>query len=632
MADETEILDWDEEDDASRAPFVPTDADEDAVSLGATSDEELDAADPAPAPEALAPPPPSETPETAEITPSKRPSPAPRHGHSGSRSRGERDRERHRDDRERDRDRDGHRERRPHKIMQPITHALPPKPVTTLPALPHGTSHSSSIEATLMAPSSLKDAKDGKPKSTSTPGEGKPKSSVTPNGSTDRDNYKSNTEALPEDWEVRQSRQSTVTANNPNGSTAYFYNTRTNKSTWERPRADSDDRARPRSGDERERDRPHSTRGHHRDGDGPMQIRNSNSSGGHVDSASGANEDDGLSYRDRHYRPEGSGDLASGTPATSIPGNGNISDHNAHRAPPKSPSPPSRGGRGRGRGRADDSRPGNGRWSPPPNNPNSIRSTSASMSSYPEPLGDFNSSKRPPGWNERDRERKYRDSRDSPPNRDQAARIPQDRGDPERERDQRTLQGQGPYSAGRALDDEPRERRGYASRPDERERRDARERDREPRDHRERDPSRDERPRRETDAWPRERERDIPPHQLESRKYDSSYESRKQDGAYGRDAPRNSNSNNSNLTQSQSHPREREPPGHREASMQQRDPPRDRDPQPPTRRDSHRDRDPQPPRSSAHPILSAPSTLTLHPAPLLRLRHSYPFRFRAPWW
>ncbi|KAJ7033097.1 hypothetical protein C8F04DRAFT_1261191 [Mycena alexandri] len=626
MADETEVLDWDEEDDA-RAPFVPADNDEDAVSLGAASDEELDAPDPAPATEDPPSPPPSKTPETAEITPSKRPSPSLRHGHSNSRSRGERDRERHRDDRERDRDRDGHRERRPHKIMQPVTHALPPKPVTTLPALPHGTGHSSSIEATLMAPSSLKDTKDGKPKSSATPnGSGTPGVSAhhanMKSSSTDRDNYKSNTEALPEDWEVRQSRQPTATPNNPNGSTAYFYNTRTNKSTWERPRDD----ARPRSGDERERDRPQSIRGHHRDGDGPMHTRNSNSgSGGHLDSASGPNEDDGLSYRDRHYRPEGSADLGSGTATPSVPGNGNISDHN--RAPPNPPSPPSRGGRGRGRG---DSRPGNGRWSPPPNNPNNIRSTSASMSSYPEPLGDFNSSKRPPGWNERDRERKYRDSRDSPPNRDQAARVPHDRGDPERERDQRTLQGQGPSSAGRALDDEPRERRGYASRLEERERRDVRERDREPRDHRERDvPSRDERPRRDADTWTRERERDVPPHQLESRKYDSAYESRKQDGAYGRDAPRNSNSN---LTQSQSHPREREPPGPREASMQQRDPPRDRDPQPSMRRDSHRDRDPQPPRSSAHPILSAPSTLTLHPATLLRLRHSYPFRFRAHWW
>lgn len=254
------------------------------------------------------------------------------------------------------------------------------------------------------------------------------------------------------------------------------------------------------------------------------------------------------------------------------------------------------------------------------------------MSSYPDPPGEFNSSKRPP-----DRDRKYRDSRDLAfNNHEQVGRAPHDRADPERERDQRGVQGQGPFSTGRAFDDsEPRERRGYQPRPEERERRDGRERDREPRearDHRERDaPGRDERARRDTDTWPRERERDAPPHQYE-RKPDSAYDSRKQDGAYGRDAqPRNSN--NPNLMGTQSHTREREPPGHREPPMQrEREPPihrdREREAQPPMHRDAHRD--PQPPRS-ALPIMSAPSTLTLHPKPtLLRLRHSL-FLFYAYW-
>jgi hypothetical protein len=172
MADETEVLDWDEDD--TQTPFVAVDDDEDAVSLGA-SDDELDAPDIAPAAEDPPPPPPSTAPDSTEITPSKRQSPPSRHVQSGSRSRSDRDRdrererERHRDsreDRERDRDREGHghreRERRPHKmtVAQPVTHALPPKPVTTVPAFMHP-SHPSSIEATLMAPSSLKDAKDG---------------------------------------------------------------------------------------------------------------------------------------------------------------------------------------------------------------------------------------------------------------------------------------------------------------------------------------------------------------------------------------------------------------------------------------------------------------------------------------
>ncbi|KAJ6572090.1 hypothetical protein B0H19DRAFT_677434 [Mycena capillaripes] len=360
MADETEVLDWDEDD--TQTPFVAADDDEDAVSLGA-SDDELDAPDPAPEVEELPAPPPSATPEAAETTPSKRQSSPSRRGQPGSRARGDRDRdrdrERHRDsrdDRERDRERDGHghreRERRPHKmtVAQPVTHALPPKPVTTVPAFMHP-SHPSSIEATLMAPSSLKDAKDGKPKSTSTATEGKPKSSATPNGagtpgahhanlkssSTDRDNYKSSgadRDPLPDDWEMRQSRNPNSNPNNPNSNSPYYYNTRTYKSTWERPRdapgdereherRPNDDRAHPRADD---RDRAHATRGqHHRDRDGQIQTSNSSSSGGHVDSAgANQNEDDELSYKDRHYRPEGPADLTSGTPAASIPGMGII--------------------------------------------------------------------------------------------------------------------------------------------------------------------------------------------------------------------------------------------------------------------------------------------------------------------
>ncbi|KAJ6491273.1 hypothetical protein C8R47DRAFT_444784 [Mycena vitilis] len=629
MADENEVLDWDEDD--AQAPLGAATDDEDAVSLGA-SDEELDAPDPETAVEEL--PPPSPAPDAEDTTPTKRRStPPPRQGRSSSRKRdrgGDRERERlreSRDDRDRDsRDRgDGHghreRERRPHKmtVAQPVTHALPPKPVTTVPAFMHP-SHPSSIEATMMAPSSIKDAKDGKPKSGTTPNGAGTSHTNIKSSSTDRDNYKSSgadREPLPDDWEVRQSRNPTSTNSS---SSSYYYNTRTLKSTWERPRGDErererrsgDDRAHPRSDD---RDRAHATRGqHHRDGDGPLQ--NSNSSG-HVDSAQ--NEDDGMSYKDRHYRPEGAPDVASGTPTASTPG----TDRNAHslgsRPPQKSPSPPSRGGRGRGRGRGDEHGSGNGRWSPPLN-PNNIRSTSASMSSYPDPTGDFNS-KRPPGW---DRDRKYRDSRDSTLTREQVGRAPHDRGDPERDRDQRSVQGQG-YGPGRPLDDgEPR---GYQPRSGERERQDIRERDREPReqrDARERDvPGRDDRARRDNDGWPRDRERDVPPHQYD-RKQDSAYDSRK---PYGRDAQ--SRSNNQNLSQTQSHPREREVPPHREPPSRERDapPPMHRDPP----RDPPRERDPQPQRS--HPIMSAPSTLTLRPKPtLLRLRHSFVFCAYAYWW
>ncbi|KAJ7154670.1 hypothetical protein C8R46DRAFT_1041682 [Mycena filopes] len=312
--------------------------------------------------------------------------------------------------------------------------------------------------------------------------------------------------------------------------------------------------------------------------------------GGPVDSASGANDDDGLSYKDRHYRPEGSADLASGAPAASAPGNGNISDHNAHRPPPKSPSPPLRGGRGRGRGRGDDSRLGNGRRSSPPNNPNNIRSASASISSYPEPLADFNS-KRPPGWNDResDRERKT-----------EVTRSVSVIGDLSRAQDRMAQDARWTTTLGSAVDilhvlksvNDGMSENGTAN------------------------------PAisvsatylAETNAVlgiailglgsANATAKSRPTKWIESTILRTNR--RKQDGAYGREAPpRNSNSN---LTQSQSHPREREPPGHREPSMQQREPPpmhreRDRDPQPPMHRDSHRD--PQPQRS-AHPTLSAP--------------------------
>lgn len=165
MADENEVLDWDEDD--AQAPFVAAEHDDDAVSLGTSDGEpdELDEPDTAPIPDDDPPPQLAEKPSVAERTPSKRHSSPPRHEQSSSR-RSDRDRDRHRDsrddrDRDRDRDRDSHRERKSHKltVTQPITHALPPKPVTTVPVFMHP-NHPSSIEATLMAPSTLKDAKD----------------------------------------------------------------------------------------------------------------------------------------------------------------------------------------------------------------------------------------------------------------------------------------------------------------------------------------------------------------------------------------------------------------------------------------------------------------------------------------
>ncbi|KAJ6616503.1 hypothetical protein B0H10DRAFT_1397623 [Mycena sp. CBHHK59/15] len=237
MADETELLDWDEDD--NQPPFVAAEPDEDAVSLGASDDEAEETTSAAGDADI---PPPSTKASAADTMPSKRHSPS-RHEYSSSRGRGDRDRERDRErHRERDdRERDNHRERRPPRITvaPPPTHALPPKPVTTVPAFMHP-SHPSSIEATLMAPSTVKDGKDTKPKSSTAPNDGKTKTSTASNGSNAPGHHSLNSksgssdrdrdQALPEEWEVRQSRTGGSTSSH------FYYNKLTYKSTWERPR------------------------------------------------------------------------------------------------------------------------------------------------------------------------------------------------------------------------------------------------------------------------------------------------------------------------------------------------------------------------------------------------------------
>ncbi|KAJ7201561.1 hypothetical protein GGX14DRAFT_655311 [Mycena pura] len=617
MADETEVLDWDEDD----AHGFVAEHDEDAVSLGA-SDEEFD-----PTPPTLdVAQPPSKT-DTAG-TPARRHSPSPRHGHSSSRSRGDRDRdrdrerERHRnsrDDRERERDRDTprerererekdrdrDRERKPPKttLAQPITHALPPKPVTAAPVF----NQPSSIEATLMAPSNPKDAKDGKPKSVGTPnGSGNSGAYLTniQTSSTHRDSFKSTAperdrererDSRLNERELRQPHH----PNNPNASpsspnASYFHNTQPYKSSWERPgathaedreRRNEDDRSHPRGG---ERGRPYATRGHyrdHRDVDGSPQIQTSksNSSGGRLDSPhSNPNEDDGLSYRDRHYRPEGAADSATTTLIAPSPGIGNNPDHSTRSLVSRPPLSPPRGGRDRGR-ESDSGRP------PPPNHPNSMLSTPASSSPFPGSHGDFGS-KRPLDRVERDRDGKYRDSRDSQAIREQGGRA-----DLDRERERRHVQG--PPSDGRAFDNgDQRDRRAYqVTRPDERERRDGRER--------ERDRDRD---RRDTEGWLQDRERNLPPHQYETRKQEYVYEPRKpEDPPYSRDAQtRNNGHGNPNVAQNQIHAREREPILRESLARE-----------PPMHRDSsrHHERDSQPFRSAnSMSMLSVPPRHVSH--------------------
>ncbi|KAK7059723.1 WW domain-containing protein, partial [Favolaschia claudopus] len=521
MADEE--LDWDDDEGPSASP---TKKDEDAVSLG-DSDEGQEALEVAP-----------EAP-TIEDTPIPPPTPSDRDR--------DRDRERHRDSRDRDRDRDhgGHRERerRPQKmtLAPPVMHALPPKPVTTVPAFTHHMSHGAGIEATMMALSSLKDSKDGKPKSTSTPTDGKPKSSATSNGAGTPANHNNNftdRERDPDDWDARQA-SSSRNPPSPNFSRASL------KESWERPSGDDRERGRrpeDRRADSDHRDRPssHATRGLQRR-DEPASQQDST-----------ASQDD-LSYQDRHYRPS---DWPASASTSAPPRN---SDYNVHSSSSRALSPPPRARNGRRGARGDEpSGGGSGRWSPPPPpNPNTLRSASGSisMSTYPDASSDF-SSKRAPGTQGWGPDRNRESER---PNRD-ATRDSTTRGNLERERDQRSMQGH----------DEPRDRRGYGTSAEEgreQERRDGR--DREQRGARERpdgplSSSHKDSP----DVWPKER--DGPPHQ-----FDRKYNDFKQDSGYsGRDSPPPHDNSMIPSLRSQTQSRSREQQRDSQPSMR-RDPPRE---------------------------------------------------------
>ncbi|KAK7046902.1 WW domain-containing protein [Favolaschia claudopus] len=536
MADEE--LDWDDDEGLSASP---TKKDEDAVSLGDSDEgqEALEVAPEAPTIEDTPIPPPTPSPEAPEHTSNKRSS-----RHRGDRDR-DRDRERHRDSRDRDRDRDhgGHRERerRPQKmtLAPPVMHALPPKPVTTVPAFTHHMSHGAGIEATMMALSSLKDSKDGKPKSTSTPTDGKPKSSATSNGAGTPANNKNNStdrERDPDDWDARQA-SSSRNPPSPNFSRASL------KESWERPSGDDRERGRrpeDRRADSDHRDRPssHATRG--------LQRRDESAS---QHDSSTVSQDD-LSYQDRHYRPS---EWPASASTSAPPRN---SDHNVHSSSSRALSPPPRARNGRRGARGDDPSGGSGRWSPPPPpNPNTLRSASGSMSTYPDASSDFSSKRAPSGtqgWGpdrgDRERERPNRDARDST------------RGNLERERDQRSMQGH----------DEPRDRRGYGTSAEEgreQERRDGR--DREQRGARER-PDGLASHKDSSDVWPKER--DGPPHQ-----FDRKYNDFKQDSGYsGRDSPPPHDNSMIPSLHSQTQSRSREQQQHdSQPSMRHRDPPRE---------------------------------------------------------
>ncbi|KAJ7512445.1 hypothetical protein B0H11DRAFT_481876 [Mycena galericulata] len=357
--------------------------------------------------------------------------------------------------------------------------------------------------------------------------------------------------------------------------------------TDERDRRPMDERDRTRGQHPRDRDRDRDVE---RDMEGPVPMSNSNShnsvnSNSHSNSSNPtapAPDESAMSFKDRHYRPAGAVDASA--PA-GIPSDAHTHS-NVRQSAPR--SPPAHGGGARGRG--------NGRRSPPPGhnpNPNNIPSApaSVSMSTYPDaPGNEFPGARAPLEWADSHR------PRDRPPHdREREPRYPGAASGPSR----------GGFDG---------ERRGYV-----------------PREGREREPR---------EGW--SRERDAPPHQFEARKPpEAAYDARKTDGAYdarrpeyARDVPphvhHSNNSSTPTLPPILGQPREardREPAMHRERELpvhRERELPIHRDP-PMRELPMHRDQ-PEPPRSA--PILSAPSTLTLHPHPaprLFRLRHSFLF-------
>ncbi|KAF7291958.1 hypothetical protein MIND_01221400 [Mycena indigotica] len=281
--DDADVLDWDE-DDGHTGPIGAED-DDDAVSLGSIHEEEEIQSEPAgdsqPDPPPVSKPP---SPEPLAEKPQRSPSP--------HRGRGERQR--------------SHRDRKPNKtpLTQPITHALPPKPISATLAF----SYSSTTSATLMA-SSLKDSQDNKTKqATNGPGtspSNKPSSAYRERepSSSDREIKLPNRHASPPS-PISQVA-SRAAAPQPKG-------------TWDRPRGEDrskdrdrhlhavDDRERPIRGHQA-RDEPskYSTREREREGRerGPEKERPQDR---HRDKVSASGEDSAMSYQDRHYRPKDS--------------------------------------------------------------------------------------------------------------------------------------------------------------------------------------------------------------------------------------------------------------------------------------------------------------------------------------
>ncbi|KAL0066342.1 hypothetical protein AAF712_006601 [Marasmius tenuissimus] len=250
MEDETEVLDWEEDDD--QVPVAQGQDDADAVSLGSASGDENEAQPPlstaatrksSPAPVSRHSTQISVTPQVATIPPAyeneslSKGEGISRPDSSTSGRRREHESQGHSDSTtspvtKSSRKKSSKRTARepPPSILPKVLHSLPAKPVASTVASFMAPSHPSLIEATAMSQSKGKTGlsasssnshvptSNGDPPPHSSGSTVKPPSSSTSNTGPDT--------SLPSEWQARHSRSSDA---------VYYYNTRTHESTWTKP-------------------------------------------------------------------------------------------------------------------------------------------------------------------------------------------------------------------------------------------------------------------------------------------------------------------------------------------------------------------------------------------------------------
>ncbi|KAH8101897.1 hypothetical protein BXZ70DRAFT_83831 [Cristinia sonorae] len=260
MDDDTEVLDWGNEEDELQTGHFQDDGrddEEDAVSLGGDEDDAHDfIAYQAHSTQDTAPVSSSQTPQHFQSEPSPQPS---AHERDFSQS-----------------GRDSPSKRSQSSSFGQLKHALPPKPVLVAPEYVRPTPPQTS---TLAGPMVLRDRRS--------------------NGHAKGDSH-SNDDSLPPEWEVRHPR----TGGNRD---VYYYNVKTHESTWVRPAAAGAGRSSPSK--DRELSAPRS----------PLSVlpdtitrsqpsdRNSATRGRRRRRPS-----DSLTFGDRHYRPGEAAESASG--------------------------------------------------------------------------------------------------------------------------------------------------------------------------------------------------------------------------------------------------------------------------------------------------------------------------------